>query len=420
LERSDAQTGHALGRVLRHDYGRVLAALLREFGGTRVALIEDGLSQAMLEAMTSWRARGVPPEPRAWLHRAAKHRIVDELRRTRRLAPEEAAPEAHADAPDVGLHDDLGDDEVRALYACAHPSIPLASQLVFALRTLAAFSTKEIAMRLVTSEENVQKRFERAREAFQTIDVREELTGTALMERTDAVLRMIYVLFTEGYLPSSGARALRLELCHEAIRLAGWVAAHRSIAASSAEALLALMHLHHARRDARVDPEGRLVMLEDQDRSRYRHDELRHALSLLERASASGLTTKYHLEAAIVAEHAFAPAFEATDWSRIVQLYDRLAHVDPSPLHTLHAAVAASYAEGPDQGLARLETMRPPTWLLGSHLWLGAYADMHARAERLELARDYYDKAIAVAPPLERAMLIERRRARVGSQTRST
>jgi predicted RNA polymerase sigma factor len=244
--------------------------------------------------------------------------------------------------------------------------------------------------------------------------VREELDGEALSARSESVLRMIYVLFTEGYLPSSGDGALRLELCQEALRLAGWVAAHPRVASPDAEALLALMHLHHARRDARVDATGQPVMLEDQDRSLYRKGELGHALSLLSHASRAGLTSKYHLEAAIAAEHAFAPSFEATRWPEITQLYDRLAQVDPSPLHMLHAAVAVSYAEGPEAGIARLALLRPPTWLLGSHHWLATYADLYVRAGDRELARDYYDKAIAVAPPLERGMLIARRQRRLG------
>lgn len=409
----------ALDLVLRHEYGRVVAALLREFGGARLALIEDGLAQAMLEALGAW-TREMPPSPRAWLHRAARHRIIDELRRARRFASEaplEDEPASSAEVPDAALSDDVHDDELRALYACADPSIPLPSQIAFALRTLAGFSTREIAARLVTSEENVQKRYERAREGLRQVDFSLEPTGEALRARTDAVLRMLYVLFTEGYFASSGDAVLKLELCREAIRLTALVAAHPRLGSRDALALLALMHLHHARRDARVDASGKPVLLEDQDRRAYRQDELLLGLRLLQRASASEtgevvLSSSHHLEAAIAAEHGFAPSFAATRWEVITQLYDRLAEVSPSPLHALHAAVAASYASGPDAGLARLSQIRPPTWLAGSHLWLATHADLEARAGRLEEARAHYDQAIALAPPIERHVLELRRDAR--------
>ena len=214
--------------VLRNEYGRLVAALLREFGAHRIALVEDGLGQAMLEATLGWRARGVPPNARAWIHRAARLRIVDELRKARRIESlDEADDLEDASAPSVGgLADDLRDDELRALFACTQPSIPVPSQVVFALRTLCGFSTREIATRLVTSEENVQKRWERAREGMRLVDLARELSVEERGTRTDSVLRMIYVLFTEGYFTSTGETLLRLELCQEAIRLAVLVVEH--------------------------------------------------------------------------------------------------------------------------------------------------------------------------------------------------
>jgi RNA polymerase sigma factor (sigma-70 family) len=402
---NDDGSSDALVTVLRHAYGRVVAALMREFGGARMALIEDGIGQAMLEATVAWRARGAPPNPRAWLHRAARHRVIDDLRRQRVLFD---IPEAPVGETTATLAGEVADDELRALYACAHPDIPQASQLVFALRTLAGFSTREIAVRLVTTEENVQKRYERAREALRHID----LGPADLRDRTDAVLRMIYVLFTEGYFASSGETVLKLELCQEAIRLAELVASHPGATSTAPVALLALMHLHHARREARTDMEGRPVVLEDQDRSLYKKDELALALKLLTHASVGGLVSKYHVEAAIAAEHAFAPEFSGIRWAEIVRLYERLETWDPSPLNGLHAAIAASYAEGPAAGLARLANATPPTWLVGSHLWLATHADLNARAGNHELARAFYEKAIAIAPPMERETLIALSRRR--------
>lgn len=406
-ERSD----DAIGLVLRHEYGRLVARLLREFGPHRLALVEDGLSQALLEGTTVWRARGVPPNARAWLHRAARHRVLDELRRRgreRALDLDDAPPVPAEDAPAV-LGDDLHDDELRALFACAEPSIPVASQIVFALRALCGFSTREIATRLVTSEANVQKRWERARARLQRVDLERAPDADGWPERADAVLRMIYVLFTEGYFASSGDRVLRLELCREALRLAGLVAHHPRAGSPRALALVALMHLHHARRDARVDGDGVPVSLEAQDRSRYRRDELALGLEALRVASRGGLSSRYHLEAAIAAEHAFAPSFEQTRWETVVALYGQLDRVDPSPLHRLHGAIAFSYAASPEAAVARLDAERPPTWLVESHLWLATYADLYRRMGRRDDALERYRQAIALAPPLERRWL-ERRR----------
>lgn len=403
----------AIGFVLRHEYGRLVATLLREFGAHRIATVEDGLSQAMLEATTGWRTRGVPPNARAWLHRAARHRIIDELRRSERSEAlddiDEPASEVELEA---ALRDDVHDDELRALFACAEPSIPVPSQIVFALRTLSGFSTKEVATRLVTSEENVQKRAERAREAMRLVDLNKEPSAAEMPARTESVLRMIYVLFTEGYFASSGETVLRLELCEEAIRLAVLVAEHPRYTSPHAWALVALMHLHHARRDARTDAEGHPVLLEEQDRTRYRRNELALAFEAFQR-SANTVISKYGLEAAIAAEHAFAPSFAETRWPVIAQHYEQLAQIDPSPLHVLHGAIAISYAVSPEAALTRLETMRPPTWLAASHLWLATYADLHRRLGHRDEAVAFYEKAIALAPPFERAVLERRMRTQL-------
>lgn len=402
--------GTSVGLVLRHEYGRIVASLLRELGAHRLAQIEDGIAQAMLEATVGWRARGVPPNAAAYLHRAARNRVLDELRRERKTEALEAAPEPSLEPPEVGLGDDLHDDELRALFACADPSIPLPSQIVFALRALSGFSTREIARRLVTSEENVQKRWERAREGLSKVDLSAEPEAEERLARVESVLRMIYVVFTEGYFASSGETVLRLELCQEAIRLATIVARNPRTTSGAAWALVALQHLHHARRDARIGADGVPVSIEDQDRALYRRDELALALDALTLAGPEGRASKYGVEAAIAGEHAFAPTFADTRWGEIVALYAVLSRIDPSPLHELHAAIALSYAEGPEAALARLETLRPPTWLTASHMWLATYADLHRRLGREAQAEAYYEKAMALAPPFEREMLARRMR----------
>jgi RNA polymerase sigma factor (sigma-70 family) len=397
----------AIAPVLRHAYGRVAARLLREFGQHRLAHVEDGLAQAMLEATLAWRARGVPENASAWLKRAARNRIIDELRRARWQGelPEQEDESVAVEPETPGLTDDVHDDELRALLACAAPTIPESSQVVFALRTLCGFSTREIATRLMTSEENVQKRWERARDALSAIAL--TLPPSEWPGRVSSVLRMIYVLFTEGYFASSGPSVLRVELCQEAIRLAHLVAMHPRATSPQAWALVALLWLHHARRDARFDAEGMPVLLEEQNRATYHRDELALAIDAFQQAAKSGLDSKYHLEAAIAAEHAFAPTFGETRWTEIVSLYQRLERLDPSRLHSLHGAIALSYAQGPEIALTQLERMRPPTWLSGSYLWLATFADFHRRLGQVEHARSFYQQAIELAPPFERQVLVK-------------
>lgn len=395
--------------LLRHEYARVLSVLLRQYGPRRLPLIEDAIGQAMLEAVTAWRSRGAPDNRGGWLYRAAQHRLIDELRRQKRTNQgrgEQSADELLAPGDEaVTLEGELADDELRALFACAHPKVPQPAQLVLALRTLCGFSSTEIATRLVTTTENVQKRYERAREALRDVEVCSILDVTEVASRRDSVMRMLYVMFTEGYFASSGQLVLRLELCVEAIRLGRALSLHSRSAHVDATALLALMLLHHARRDARVNDANQPVLLEDQDRAKYRRDELALALKLLQQASQQGLTSKYHLEAAIAGEHAFAPTFAETRWGEIAKLYAQLSRIDPSPLHDLHGLIAVSYADGPRVALDRLQLARPPTWLQGSHLWLATRADLHRRLGEVDEAKRWYEQAIALAPPIEAAVL---------------
>lgn len=406
-------------RSLRHAHGRVVARLLRAFGHDRLPVIEDAVGQALLEGTLAWRDQGPPDHLVAWLTRAARHRVIDELRRQQRrpqVSLQDADPGAVEVADDdapldgVTLAGEVDDDVLRALFACAAPSIPLPSQLVFALRTLCGFSTREIAARLWTSEQNVQKRFERARTQLQGEDLQIELVSSSWAPRAEAVLRMVYVLFTEGYFASSGEQVLRLELCEEALRLATSIARHPQTTSSTALALLALLTLHHARRDARVDDDGLPVLIEDQDRRRFDARALAAGLALLDEAAADGLPSRYHLEACIAAEHALAPSFDATRWEVIDALYARLDVVDPSPLHRLHGAIAHAYAHGPEAGLARLAAVKPPGWLEGSSLWLASAAEMHRRAGNTTRAIELYDAAISLAPAVE-ARVLQRRRA---------
>jgi predicted RNA polymerase sigma factor len=262
---------------------------------------------------------------------------------------------------------EVADDLLRMLFICCDDAIPRASCLVLALKTLCGFSTQEIALRLFTSEANVYKRLARARERLREVpaDVETPPLDT-LRSRLPSVHAVLYLLFNEGYLSAHAEQAIRRELCDEAVRLATLLAEHPVGAVPETFALLALMHLHAARLEARRDELGGLLLLEEQDRSRWDRERIHLGAAWLERSAGGDVFSRYHAEAGIAAEHCFARSFRETRWKEIVDLYAMLERIDPSPMHTMNRAVAVAEWQGPEAGLAVLQALAPPAWLAGS------------------------------------------------------
>jgi RNA polymerase sigma-70 factor (ECF subfamily) len=369
----------------------------------------------MVTALTSWTTHGPPEDASAWLYRVAHNHLVDDLRRTsgrqRVLADAGDRLTPHRqDPPGTYFSGEVADDLLRMLFVCCDESIPRESQLVFALKALCGFSVSEIALRLFISDANVYKRFTRARQRLQALapDV-----GTppleALTLRLPAVHAVLYLLFNEGYLSSSEDESIRRELCDEAVRLTTLLAEHPVGAVPDTFALLALMHLHGARLSARRDTTGGLLLLEEQDRSAWDRERMHTGAEWLKRSATGDVFSKYHAEAAIAAEHCFAPAFEQTRWQEIADLYAMLERIDPSPLHTMNRAVAVAEWQGPAAGLALLQHLAPPTWLAGSYLWEAVMGDLHRRAGDVESARRHRDRALASAPTDAVRELLRRR-----------
>jgi RNA polymerase sigma-70 factor (ECF subfamily) len=296
------------------------------------------------------------------------------------------------------------------LFVCCDETIPGDSRLVLALKTLCGFSSSEIALRLFTSEGNVQKRLGRARERLRDASPDLDLVPLhAMRSRLSSVHAVLYLLFNEGYLSAQPDRAIRRELCGEAIRLTTLLAEHPVGATPETFALLALMHLHGARLPARLDAIGALVLLEEQDRSLWDQDELRRGAAWLQKAANGERFTRFHAEAGIAAEHAFAPSFEQTRWSEIVDLYAMLDRIAPSPLNAMNRAVAVAEWKGPDAGLAVLDGVEPPPWLLGYYLWDSVLGDLHRRAGHDAEARAHIERALASAPTDAERDLLRRR-----------
>jgi RNA polymerase sigma-70 factor (ECF subfamily) len=367
-----------------------------------------------MTALESWSRAGLPENPEAWLYRVARNNVLGELRQRARhdsildrqgkAAAEEADP-AMPMLSEAQIQDDL----LRMLFVCCDEDLPVESQRVLALKTLCGFDVREIAHRLFMSEAHVYKRLARARARFQQRPLSlDGLSQEQYASRLEAVQQVLYVLFTEGYLSSHAEAAIRQELCDEALRLTRLLAEHPVGRTPETCALLALMHLHAARLQARQDDCG-LLLLEEQDRSRWDQRMIQTGLEWLAQSARGERFSRFHAEAAIAAEHCLAPTFEQTRWDKVAENYALLEQLAPSALHRLNRAVATAEWRGPTAGLAVLEGFEPPNWLALSYLWAAVLADLHGRSGNTSIARHYRDNAIRAAPNAAVQKLLQRR-----------
>lgn len=399
----------------RHEYGRLVASLSMRVGVQHLEAVEDSVQSALMTALESWTVGGLPDNPSAWLFRVAHNNLIGELRQgagRRRILERQATQDVGTAGigPEIFLAGEVRDELLRMLFVCCDEAIPPESQLVLALKTLCGFDVREIAYRLFTTEANVYKRLARARDRLrQQPPRREELGGARIASRLPAVNRILYVLFTEGYLSAHAEIAIRRELCDEAIRLTSVLADHPSGQTPETFALLALMHLHAARLTAREDAAGGLLLLEEQDRSLWDHRQIQLGLEWLAKSARGDTFSRYHAEAGIAAEHCLAPSFPETNWENVVECYELLERVAPSALHRLNRAVAVAEWKGAAAGLAVLEGFEPPTWLAGSYLWAAVLADLHRRCGDSMLATRYRNAALQSAPSRAVRDLLSRR-----------
>jgi RNA polymerase sigma factor (sigma-70 family) len=408
-------TSGVVEHFFRHEYGRLVATLSRRVGVHHLEDVEDAVQSALLTALETWTRAGLPDNPPAWLFRVAYNHVLGELRRRsgRRRILDEYSVDVSGLAESVPEHflaEEIPDDLLRMLFVCCDDAIPEDSQLVLALKTLCGFSIREIALRLFTSEDNVYKRLGRARARLQEVPFRPgELASAQYSARLSGVHRIVYLIFTEGYLSSHAELAIRRELCDEAIRLATLLAEHPMSQAPETFALLALMHLHTARVTARQDSSGGLLLLEEQDRALWDQRRIQTGMEWLAKSAEGDRFSRYHAEAGIAAEHCLAPSFQATRWDKVVENYSLLEAVAPSAIHKLNRAVAVAEWKGPAEGLALLTGFEPPTWLAGSYIWTAVLADLHRRAGNVDLATAHRETALHLAPSPALRELLRRR-----------
>ncbi|WP_217475477.1 RNA polymerase sigma factor [Stutzerimonas stutzeri] len=392
----DAASQRAVEAIYRSESRRVLATLIRLLGDFDLA--EEALHDAFFAALQQWPADGIPANPRAWLVSAGRFKAIDGLRRRARFNASLSLLADQLDTaeePDWDL-DGLEDDRLRLVFTCCHPALPSDAQVALTLREVCDLKTEEIARAFLASPSTIAQRIVRAKQKIRDAAIpyrvpsREELPA-----RLDNVLRVIYLVFNEGYSASSGAELTRAGLSAEAIRLGRLLL--ELLPDPELMGLLALMLLHDSRRAARTDAAGELVRLDDQDRSLWNRAQIEEGSALVQRALASRRFGPYTLQAAIVAVHAEAPSAAQTDWAQIVGLYDVLLRVSPSPVIELNRAVAVAMREGPDTGLALIDDLLARGELRDYHLLHSARADFCRRLGRLEEARDAYRTALALA-----------------------
>ena len=408
----------AVDSVYRSDWGRIVATLIRQFGDFELA--EDAAQEAFTAAVDQWRTEGVPESPRAWIIQTAKHKAIDRLRRQTRLQEKlETFPELTAepivDGPNLDFTE-IPDDRLRLIFTCCHPAISLEAQVALTLRTLGGLQTDEIARGFLVPTATMAQRLVRAKRKIRDAGIPFSIPDTSDMpERLDAVLTAIYLIFNEGYAPTRGKPLVRADLCSEAIRLGRLVTTLlEPKPPAEATALLALMLLHDSRREARLDDVGDLVILEEQDRSRWNRPQINEALPLANRALSSN-SGPFALEAAIAAEHCKAARPEDTDWSRIVRLYDLLQDLLPSPIIALNRAVAIGMAAGPQSAIALIDELANSGELDGYHLLPAARADMLRRLGSNREAAESYELALGLVSNESERRFLERRLREVTS-----
>jgi RNA polymerase sigma-70 factor (ECF subfamily) len=382
----------------RHEAGRLVSVLTRFFGWRNFDLVEDMVQATLADALDAWRVR-VPENPSAWVYRIAKNRVLDALRRdkagVRALGQwVDAHPQDDQRLDDLFLDTEIEDSELRMIFACCHPHLARENQIALTLRALCGFGNAEIARALLVGEEAIKKRLQRAtRDLVERQIALEPPAADELAGRLDSVHQVLYLLFNEGYSASEGETAIRTDLCEEAARLCYLLCSHERFSTPSTNALMAMMLFHAARLEARLDRHGAILLLEDQDRSRWDQRLIGRAVEFLDRSAAGTVVSSYHLEAAIAFHHSTAGTVAETDWAAILKLYDALLACHSSPIYVLNRAIVVAQLDGPAAGIRALDEADRNETLRHYHLFDATLGELYRRAGDLPRAREHFEAA---------------------------
>jgi RNA polymerase sigma factor (sigma-70 family) len=409
----DQDVDKLISHLFRSEAGKMAAVLTRLLGFEHYEQADDIVQDTLLKALSVWKIKGIPDNPSAWLHTVAKRKAIDVLREYKlhhgiHTEIADAMKSEWTFVPTVNqffLENEIEDSQLRMMFACCHPSIPYDSQLALILKTLCGLSISEIADSFLTNEETITKRLYRAREKIREEKI--ELEAPVAMElipRLDAVLHAIYLLFNEGYNSSHAARLIRDELCEDAMRLCVLLTRNSLTDRPEANALLALMCFQASRSQARLDTDGNIILLQQQDRSRWYQPLIERGKFYLEKASEDEQFTEYHLEAAIAGIHASARSFDETDWRSIYELYDALCLLRPGSITELNRAIALGFSSSPKDGLEALKRIRG---LEENSIYHSAIGDFLKSLGQKQNARESYEQAMKLTQSKANVQLLK-------------
>lgn len=401
--------------LFRHESGKMIAVLSRLLGLQNIEVAQDIVQDTLLQAMNTWSFSDMPDNPSAWMYRVARNKAIDYLRREKRfrdLSPQyayllQSEYTLSATVNTLFLENEIQDSQLRMIFACCHPSIPEDSQIAFALKILCGLSVTEIAKAYLTTDDTVAKRIYRAKEKIRSENIGLEVPDAEeLPARLDAVLKSLYLLFNEGYNSSNPDSLIRDDLCAEALRLCYILSEHPLTNVSRTKALLALLCFQSSRLNARLDEKGNIILLKNQDRTKWNRQLIERGFYYIELATAGNEFSKYHFEAAIASIHAAASSFETTDWKSIYHLYDALYQVEPSPIIALNKAIASAYAISRENALNELLKIKG---LEKYYLYYASAGEMCFDLNRKQEAKSWFQKALSLTgAPSEQQLLLEK------------
>ena len=402
--------------LFRHEAGKMVATLTRIFGLEHLALAEDVVQEALARALQTWPFYGVPKNPSAWIMRVSRNLALDVVRREKVFRDKEPEVirlmEQDNPAPDAAMftEQELADDRLRMMFVCCHPLVPAEAQVALALNTLCGFSVAEIARAFLTTDAAIAKRLTRAKQRIREARIPFEIPeGEELARRLDGVLQSLYLLFNEGYKASSGEKLVREDICQEAIRLTSLLVEHRAGNQPKTHALLALMLLNAARIPTRVDGEGNLLLLKEQDRTRWDQPMIARGMFHFAQSAAGEEITEYHLQAGVAACHCAAKDYESTDWRQILSLYDRLVEFDDSPVIALNRAIVVANIHGPGAGLDAVAAIQGREKLDSYYLLYAVLGEFEAQLNDPLAAAGYFRRSLQLAETRSEQLFLSKR-----------